>query len=113
MHIVERAVALIAMLLISCTPAPTPSPSPADGGTDSIAGRYACLQPGASEADDVELREDGTLTISQPALGSSVEGTWSMEGGAGVFTVEGQDEPFTIDDERLVFEDGTICTKAG
>jgi hypothetical protein len=113
-HAGRRTIAAlgVTLLLAGCAPEAPASPSAADDTTASIVGRYDCQQPGASETDDVELREDGTLTISQPALGSSVEGTWSLEGNAGVFTIEGADEPFSIDGNRLVFDDGTICTKA-
>jgi hypothetical protein len=103
------SVMTVALLLVACTPATEAPASATPSAGGSIAGRYDCQQPGASETDLVELREDGTVTITQGE--SAVQGTWSVDGDSGAFTVEGQDDPFTVEEDRLVFEDGTVCTK--
>ena len=89
------------------------------GGDASIAGTYNCAPPDPQygKPDDVELREDGTLTITQHPSGGreggTFEGTWSAEGDSGSFgpgTTE--EETFTIEGDRLVFPDGFVCTPA-
>jgi len=57
------------------------------------------------------LTDDGTLTITNPA-DTVYEGTWSAEGDSGAATVEGSDNPFSIDGDRLVF-DSFVCTRQG
>lgn len=82
-----------------CTPA----------GEASIAGRYQCGPAGAtSDLDIVELRPDGTLTITHPD-GLVEAGTWSGDSSGGVFGGEGG-ESFIVEDGRLLFADGYVCT---
>lgn len=77
----------------------------------SLVGTYNCSPGGGAPPEDViVLKEDGTLTITQG--GSTGEGTWSAEGGRGAFKPKGQPEdPFTIEENRLVFGGGSYCTK--
>lgn len=80
-------------------------------GNASIVGRYNCQQPGATEQDLIELQADGKLKITQG--GQTVEGTWSAQGSSGAFGPgTPEEEKFTIQEGRLVFGDGTVCTKA-
>jgi hypothetical protein len=83
------------------------------GGDESIAGTYNCSEEGNPEApvEDWELREDGTLTITSP--GRTLEGTWSAEGDSVVVTIEGQEDTFSIEGDRLVAAEpptGFVCT---
>lgn len=88
----------------------TTSPGATTAASASIAGAYHCGLP--PEAPDVvEVREDGTVTITQP--GASVEGTWRVEGDEGAFTIDGHEDPFSVEGERLLFDDGFVCTEAG
>jgi hypothetical protein len=77
----------------------------------SLVGTYNCSPGGGAPAEDViELKEDGTLTITQG--GTTIEGTWSAEGGRGAFKPEGQPEdPFTVEGDRLVFGGDSYCIK--
>lgn len=77
----------------------------------SLVGTYNCSPGGGAPAEDViELKEDGTLTITQG--GTTIEGTWSAQGGRGSFKPEGQPEdPFTVEGDRLVFGGGSYCEK--
>jgi hypothetical protein len=78
-------------------------------GSRSIAGTYTCSPPEGSRRDVVQFRDDGTFTITEPVPG---EGTWSVEGDRGVFhSPEGIDDPFTVEGDRLVFDNGFVCTK--
>ncbi|HEV8571560.1 MAG TPA: hypothetical protein VGR49_00750 [Actinomycetota bacterium] len=86
------------------------------GGGDSIAGTYNCGVEGETPDDSViELREDGTLTITQPD-GSTGEGAWSAEGDSGAFNPgTPEEDPFTIEGDNLVFADSGapvrfVCT---
>lgn len=82
-----------------CTPA----------GEASIAGRYQCGPEGAtSDLDMVELAADGTLTITHPD-GAVETGTWSGDSSGGVFGGEGG-ESFIVENGRLRFADGFVCT---
>jgi hypothetical protein len=96
----------IALLAVACTPA-AESGSPAPGRGDSIAGTYNCGPPHDPSRDLVELGEDGTVTINE-----EVAGTWSVEGERGAITIDGQDDPFTIEGEGFVFDDGFVCAPA-
>jgi len=103
-----------ALFVSACTGAPTPSPTPAPSATpaSSIVGTYLCGPPEARDQDKVEVRADGTVTITQPG-GEPGQGTWSVQGNRGFFNPgTSEEDPFTIDGDRLVFDDGFVCNPA-
>jgi hypothetical protein len=90
-----------------------------DSEGDSIAGTYNCAREGQPTEGVVELREDGTLTITPEGPFPVEEGTWSwsVEGEQGAFHLGEGDDPFTIEGDNLVFADPDaavrfVCTPA-
>jgi hypothetical protein len=88
------------------------------GGEDgSIAGTYECQPEGVTPPPPgiiAELQEDGTLTITvEGEEWAPAQGTWSVEGDRGAWHgLGGEDEPFTVEGDRLVKDDGLVCTRA-
>lgn len=106
------------------TAAATPTTAAIPTAAAPLAGTYNCLPEEVSPpppAIVMELREDGTLTITpgapstgQPEPGapdSPVGGTWSVEGSRGTLQVGGGKEQFSIEGSRLLKDDGLVCTK--
>lgn len=109
------ALVAYAFLVGACTPATQAPPSPTPSVGVSIVGTWNCGPPENPERDVVEVREDGTLTVNE-----ELSLTWSVEGDrgtfgfpeGGTFTVPEGDDPFTIEEDRLVFDSGWVCTPA-
>lgn len=107
----------LAVFVVACSGQATASPPAAPTATAaSIVGTWKCGPPEASGQDIVEIRADGTVTITQPDVAPDVTPggsiPWEVEGNRGAFiTPEGRDE-FTIEADRIVFDDGFVCTRA-
>ena len=88
-------------------------PTTGSGATSaSLAGKYKCLHPEADSPDAVELRADGTLSITAASVGQTFEGKWTAQGTSGAFGPGTPDEEkFTVQDGKIVFEDTTTCTR--
>jgi hypothetical protein len=89
----------------------------AGGGTPSIAGTYNCGIEGGDVEDVVELGTDGSFTVTLPDGTVETGGTWRAEGEGGVVVAPtGEEDPFTIEGENLVFADPGaprfVCTPA-
>lgn len=86
-----------------------------NGSGGSIAGTYLCGPPGEPEVDTATLDDDGTVTIRPTSTGDAgsddaAEGTWSVDGDRGTFTFDGRSDPFSVNDGRIEFDDGFVCT---
>lgn len=113
---------LMAFALVTgaCTPAATQPPASATPSAGaSIVGTWKCGPPeGPSRReDDVELRADGMVTNDEvifDRLDVNQRGptTWSVDGNRGAFHFPDGDDPFTIEADRIVFDDGFVCTRA-
>ena len=105
----------------------------ADGTTSptansALAGTYSCGGDPAEPAavNTLELRSDGTLTISNPSFvnrrGETIppktaDGMWSVSGNTvtvvGSFTAEIPGGfKYTVEGNRLVTDGGPVCTKS-
>lgn len=101
----------LAILLAACSAGTAQSPSPSPSGP-SIVGTWKCGPPDAPGQDLVEIRADGTVSITQPGASPGGSVTWSLDGNRGSFdTPEGKD-PFTVEPGRIVFDDGFTCAPA-
>lgn len=107
-------IAALAFALAACTPGTQATASPTAEGDVSIVGTWNCGPPDEPERDVVEISADGTVTINQPGAGPASL-TWTVEGDRVAFqgppdapadmgTIESQD--------RIVFDDGFVCTRA-
>lgn len=127
-------VVLLVLVASACNRAPrkTNSKATAKITTEKISaalvGSYTCLEnppPGPEDPPDVlELRRDGTalFTHRNPVIpkrairpGFNDPGFWSAEGDSGVLTLrdgEPRDKPFTVEGNRIRFQNGTECTRA-
>lgn len=99
----------LAFIVVACTPETQQTASPTPGGAASIVGTWNCGPPEAPGADLVEIRADGTVTVTPPGGEPGAPMAWSVEGNRGSF----DGDPFTIETvDRLVFDDGFVCTRA-
>jgi hypothetical protein len=103
------ALVALAIAVCACTPGPQATASPTAEAEVSIVGTWNCLPRGQAEPDDVEIRADGTVTITSPGLGEGTTLTWTVEGDRVSF----DGDPGTIESEdRMVFDTGVVCTRA-
>ena len=107
----------VTLLAVACAPATVPASVDLPSVTVSLAGTYDCGPEGEAPEDVVELKADGTLTITHPD-GVVEEGTWTAEGNSGAFGPGTEfEDPFTIEGANLVFADPGaalrfVCTPA-
>ena len=78
----------------------------------AVAGTYDCRAPSATASDRVEMRVDGTITITHPD-GQSGSGTWTLEGNTLTTHGVGRNgqEDFTVDGDRILGSAGFVCTR--
>jgi hypothetical protein len=106
----------LALVGVACTPGTQQAASPTPGGAASIVGTWNCGPPGEPGTVVIEIRADGTATISMPEE-EPLAVTWSLEGDRGEFTFPvGPSDPFTVEDDRIVITPArggeTVCTPA-
>lgn len=91
---------------------PTGSSSSPAGAASlaSLAGTYSCAR-GADDPTTARLKADGTMTLTFPGGETSAPSVWSVEGSKGRFGTVDEGEEFTVQDGKIVFGDGTICSK--
>jgi hypothetical protein len=114
-HRFKRGLALGILVLAACSSSAktggneTPTPA-AGGGSASIVGRYNCRHPDSTE-DVVEIKGNGTVRVTRG--GQTTELTWSLQGNRGAFNLPGRPEPdrFTVENGRLIFDEGSSCTR--
>lgn len=86
--------------------------SPRPDPTPSVVGTYDCRAVEATAGDTVEVRADGTLTITKRS-GESASGTWTVDGPT--FTTHwvgrGGEEDFTIQGDVIVGTNGFTCKR--
>lgn len=106
----QISIAALALALAACTPTqPTASPTAEEAA--SIVGTWNCGPPDEPGSVVIEIRADGTATISNP--GEEFAVTWSLEGDRGEFIFpEGPRDPFTVEADRIVLVNGDVCTPA-
>jgi hypothetical protein len=103
----QIGVTALVFLVAACTPGTQQTASPTSVGADSIVGTWNC------EPEVLEIQADGTATFTEPNGTVHPGHTWSVEGNLVTFTdLEGQEHPGTIEADRLVFDDGLVCTRA-
>jgi hypothetical protein len=105
----------LALIGVACTPGTQQAASPTPGGAASIVGTWNCGTPDEPGSGVIEIRADGTATISNP--GDEFAVTWSLEGDRGEFIFpEGPSDPFTVEADRIVIAPArggeTVCTPA-
>lgn len=114
-----RVIAALAFAVVACTPGTAPTATPAADGDASIVGTWKCEPPDGSFRDNVEIRADGTVTITDaedPA--TTGELTWTVEGDRLAFQPldappDAPPDMGTIESEdRIVFDTGIACTRA-
>lgn len=100
-------IAAILMVLVLAACAQQAEPAATTPPDTEVAGTYSCApepppdDPNWPGPETFELRGDGTLTITSPPEGGA-QGTWSVEGDQVVLHIEGQDDRFNIEGDRLV-----------
>ena len=118
-------VAIVMVSLAACSSDDKPKAGATTSPTanSSLAGSYKCA---GDPVNTLELRSDGTLTLSSPSFvnpkgetiaPSTEQGTWTASGNSvklvGSFTDPGGDT-FTVEGNRLVAGGGDfVCTKSG
>ena len=81
-----------------------------DSGGASLVGTYECRLEGETgpPISTIELRDDGTGTITIGEDEATFEITWAAEGESGSFGPgTAEEDPFTIEGENIVFADPT------
>lgn len=103
------AIGPVSLMIVACTPETQGTASPSSGDAASIVGTWNCGPPEAPGGDLVEIRADGTVTVTPPDGEPGPPMSWSVDGDEGSF----DGDPFTVETaDRLVFDDGFVCTRA-
>jgi hypothetical protein len=90
------------MAQAGCSPAPV-----------TVVGRWTCRSPSNATGDSVDIKQDGTMTVTRPDS-QSASGTWTFAGAT--LTVHGLgpagSEDFAFAGDELTGQGAQVCTRS-
>lgn len=113
---------LVVVLAVACVGLVACAPNGIEGtykfysveynGTTYVVGTSEAIQMGfTTNSIFLEVRKDGTATITNTVIDESYTGTWVLEGNSFIMTYDGDSQTFTVSGNTIIINgDGEVVT---